>query len=164
MTQQHTAAAGEPLAVVLRQLNERLQRAAQCAAHASSTASAATWHAGELPHLQQAAAALRQHCQPGESAALDCIELLLQQLLRPPEQLFSGLSGAPSEPPTGCELAGVCEQWWAWRCWVARTCQGAAQRVCQGGGACVHSLHAPWSAAPPQQAHTTTHTPGAHLY
>lgn len=53
-----------------------------------------------------AAASLPGDARQQAAAAVACLEALLQALLQPPEQLLSGLSGAPSEPTAGQELAG----------------------------------------------------------
>jgi hypothetical protein len=91
----------------LRDLLTRLRRSWPPVAAASPTQS----DTESLVQLQQAAAALQHSstCQPGadaDNALLACSEALVQMLLQPPEQLLSGLGGAPSEPATGMELAG----------------------------------------------------------
>lgn len=62
---------------------------------ATATGTAASEAAGDAANWDPAAAA-------------GCAELLVQMLLQPPEPLFAGLGGAPSDPSADMLLAGAC--------------------------------------------------------
>lgn len=76
-----------------------------------------------LSHLRRAAAALQAGKQRLDlsqaarlpetvracSAAVGCLQSQAAALLQPPAELYSGLSGAPTQPAEGLVLAGVLE-------------------------------------------------------
>jgi hypothetical protein len=111
-----------PYVYQLQQL-QKLLDSQQGTAGSLSSPSTADAHLAALRH---ATAALRQQQQqrklqvervaesPEELqaclTAVGCLEVLAQQLLQPPTDLYCGLSGAPCDPPEGLELAGRTQQ------------------------------------------------------
>jgi hypothetical protein len=99
---------------------QQLEQLAQSSSTWSSTDPATA--DAHLSRLRQAAAALKQSQQQQKlvlsarddstelqacSAAVGCLQALSTALLQPPTNLYSGLAGAPSQPPEGLELAGM---------------------------------------------------------